>query len=566
MAAYALAGFLIAPFAIKLWIESPNVSGPSCRLRVQEVYVNPFTMFLSLENVTLFEQENKLYISATRAETRALTVEMLRAEGYGRDVAIRNLVVTSTDSDESLLAVPTAFARSVTVGAAGPFIDAAHVRLERPDAAMIRDPVGIRHQPAWLSVPGDERTGACISVDGFKALGGRLRMTDESVTPSVQLVLSGVMAEARPDRDRDAMSTEVDVEGRFGATGTISITGELRGPTGRYRDVFSMNARNVELQALSPYFRRSFGRDIVAGSGSATLRHERDAATLRLDSRLTVAGLRLGGADENVTDETRPLELALALATDAADRGEFSFQGSVSDSNAQAVVGLFTDSLAAHFDDLAAMPFEVLARLAGDADAVLDDIAFEPGSAEMAPEAAHTLPLLALALDQRPRLGLRVRPAYDPSADRDAIAAQQVRLHIALATSKGAREGGHTTDPDFSDPRVQDVLDEFGGARLTEAQRRAITRDASDESTMYRNIYLALVANEPVSETVLRRLARFRARSVIDALQREGIDRDRFRIADALDTRAADAGRPSLKLELQVRPAARDPDTRNGAS
>mgnify|MGYP006926413367 CR=1 FL=1 len=79
---------------------------------------------------------------------------------------------------------------------------------------------------------------------------------------------------------------------------------------------------------------------------------------------------------------------------------------------------------------------------------------------------------------------------------------------------------------------------------------------------MYSGIYLALVANEPVSATVLRRLARFRASSVIDALGRQGIERDRVRIVDALDTFTAVSETVSLQVEAEARPASRfgEPD------
>ncbi len=552
-AVYTLAGFLIAPLAIKHWIESPNVSGPDCRLRVQEVYVNPFTMFLSLRNVTLFEQENKLLVSANVTDTEVWSIDRFRAGKPGRDVAIRSLVITSAETGQPMLAVPTATATGVTLGAPGALIEATHVSLERPDVALTHDTASNHFLLTWVSAAGNGRGRACISLDGLRAVGGQVRLRDDAVSPSVQLELRDVVAGAHRKTGGRAAVTEISVDARVGESGSIGMEARLRSETGRHPDSFLMQVDDVDLEPLSPYFRRKFGRDIVAGSGSGTLRQERNDVTLRIDNDLVFAGLRLGDPDTETVDDTLPLELALALVTDQAGRGGLSVQYSLSESQTQTVAGVFIDSLAAHLDELAARPFVVLAELAGDDDAVLDEITFLSGSAETAPAATDTLTLLALALELRPRLGIRVRPAYDPAADRDAIAAQQVRLHIALATSAGRRDRDEPTGPNFNDPRVRDVIDEFAGTRLSEAQRRAIARDASDETTTYRDTYLALVANERVSETVLRRLARFRARSVIDALEREGIDRKRFRIADALDTVTTDAGTVPLRFEIQVR-------------
>ena len=199
-------------------------------------------------------------------------------------------------------------------------------------------------------------------------------------------------------------------------------------------------------------------------------------------------------------------------------------------------------------------------RRARQAHCRSNSIPFLPGSAEMAPAATDTLRQLAAALEQRPRLDMRVRPSYDLAADRDAIAEQQVRLHIALATSASTGDRASAAVPDFGNPRVRDILDEFAGERLPEAQRRAIARGVDDFYVAARpvpdgDLYLALVANEPVSGTVLRRLARFRARSVIDALERHGIDRTRFGISDALDTTETGAGTVPVKLEVHARPA-----------
>ena len=558
VALYAAAGFLIAPRAIKLWIESPNVSGPTCRLRVQQVYVNPFTMFLSLEDVTLFGTENKLQVSAARAETRIWTVEMLRGKRSGRDVAIQGLTVSDADRDTTILAVPGAFAQSLTVGAGGVFIDAAFARFDQPDATLTRDVTGLLRRPAWLSAPADQQTAACISLAGFEALGGRLRIDDAAVTPAVQLDFHDITATARRKPGRASAPTEINIEARIGAAGTISIEAQLGQLAGQHPDSFSLTTRNVELPQLSPYSQRMLGRDIVAGVGAATLQQERRDGTLRFDNHVSIVGLILGDPHPDAGDDYPPLELPVALATNAAGRTEFFIQGSTSDLPANSVVRVFTNSLAAHLNSLEGGAFDVLAELLVKPDAVLDEIAFLPGSAEMAPAATDTLALLALALKERPLLGMGVRPAYDPQADRAAMAAEQIKLHIALATSKGNRERGDTKDPDFDDQRVRDILDEFADARLPATRRGAIRSNTNDETTMYRNIYLALVDNERISETVLRRLARFRARSVIDTLERAGIDRQRFRIDDVLDTSTTDGQTVTLRLEVEAQMATQD--------
>jgi hypothetical protein len=63
-------------------------------------------------------------------------------------------------------------------------------------------------------------------------------------------------------------------------------------------------------------------------------------------------------------------------------------------------------------------------------------------------------------------------------------------------------------------------------------------------------VYDALVANENVSETVLRRLARFRARSIAGALADKGIGSERLLLADEIDAMVLDPDEILVHLEV----------------
>jgi hypothetical protein len=218
-------------------------------------------------------------------------------------------------------------------------------------------------------------------------------------------------------------------------------------------------------------------------------------------------------------------------------------------------VRVIVDSLTNFIRELAATPFDEIAGLVGREDEELDRLAFPPGSADLTPATAEKTALLAQALARRPLLSLRAYPAYDPAADRDAIAARQVRLHVSLATSAAPTASAAQTQPDFDDPKVRAILDEFAGARLQESRRNAILNRFDDkDSAYYRTVFDALVANESVSETALRRLARFRATSVADALAGNGVDRGRVLLADEIETTTTDPGAIVIRLDAIRQP------------
>jgi hypothetical protein len=217
------------------------------------------------------------------------------------------------------------------------------------------------------------------------------------------------------------------------------------------------------------------------------------------------------------------------------------------------VVGLCGELWHEFFAELTAAPFDVLADLADWQRGPLDHLAFEFGSAEVSPTAREQLLAIAGALLQRPLLALTVQPGYDAVADRRALANQQLRLHVRLATSARPPGGTEVAPLDVGDAQVRDILDEFASARLRAAQRRVINaRFPNRDDRYYEAVFEELVKNEEVSETALQRLARYRARAVTDALARHDIDASRLTVAGELELMKGTGDTLQLPMSLRA--------------
>lgn len=551
VATYSFAGFVVAPRAIKHLLESSAVTERDCQISVQDVYVNPFTFFLSISNVTLMERENKLFVSISRVETYILSVEYLRAKRAGRHVEMRDLEITDAPAGEVVLSAPKLYATGLAIDAQEGHVDIAEARLEEPVLQIGRDGRSTTLLSTWLPIKTDNPGAACVSLAEMQVYAGQIRFTDHTKSPALRLDATNIISSMTHTRESGGASMALEFNGKLSESAGVKVTGQWSLSDRPVFTTLDLSVRRFELSRLSPYFAQTMGRDVIAGVADVTLHYERRDSTVQIENQLAVDGLRLGDRAVTDGDTARPSDLALALVIDKADRVDISIPVLHGDVASTAdVIRIVGDSVTDYIRDLAAMPFDVLADLVGLPDEELSHLSFSPGSAEITPTTTNKITLLARALDQRPLLGVRARPAYDPVADRDAIAAQQVRLHVALAISAGLGKLATHGLPDFGDPKVRAVLDEFAGARLTESQRLAIANRRPDQDAdYYRNVYDVLVANEPVSETTLRRLARFRARSVVNALADNGIDKQRLLIADAIDTGAAAAEPISVQLE-----------------
>lgn len=552
VATYSLAGFVIAPHAIKHLLENSTVTGRDCQLGVQDVYVNPFTFFLSVSNVTLLERENKLFISIGRADTHVWSTANFRATRTGRNVEIRDLVITDAAAGEVILSARKLSATGLAIDAQEGHVEIADARLEEPVLEIARDGQSVDHLSRWLPIPTEKPGAACVSLGAMHVSAGKIGFRDPTTSPALRLDATNIVGNMTRMREPGGDSMALEFRGNLSELAHVTVTGQWPLSGRPAATTLDLSIRQLELSRLSPYFVQAAGRDVTAGVGDVTLYYERRDSVVRIENQISVVGLRLGDRAAATDDMALPSDLALALVVNKADRIDISMPVLESDITLRfEAIRIVVDSLTTYIRDLAAMPFGVLADLVGQPDEGLDHFSFSPGSAEITPTTTKNLTLLAQALDQRPLLGVRARPAYDPVADREAIAAQQVRLHVALAISASPKELAAHTLPNFDDPKVRAVLDEFAGARLSELQRRAIAnRRPEQDAHYYRNVYDALVVNEPVSETTLRRLARFRAASVINALAGNGVDKQRLLIADAIDTVTTVAEPISVQLEV----------------
>ena len=563
-AVYTLAGFLLAPYVIKHWIERSIVTAPGLELRVRHVYLNPFTLSLSLADLTLLDRDDRPVVSICRAETRLWTLEKLRAGQRGREVEIGSLRVVDPSAGVEILEVPRLSARGLVVTPADGIVTMAAAYLDEPALNITRDAAGRLYLPAWLPTPANDTWATRVRIDEIEIAAGQLRFTDHTQSPALRFAADSIAGTLTRVRAADGVTTLAKFDGRIGKSGDAGMTAQWRPSARSAQTEIDLSLRQFELPLLSPYFARIAGRGIAAGTGDLSLRYRHRDRNIRIDNRIDITGLALANHAETDGNRALPLELALALVTDQAGRIDVSIPvmydavadgsgtaGIIAHNPAQNLTDQLADQLADQFTDyirdVASRPFDVLRELVGQTDREFGSLPFAPGSAEITPATADRLALLARALERRPLLSLKVYPAFDPLADRNALAEAQVHLHVRLATSAGAHGLAADAPLDFDDPRVRAVLDEFAGERLRESD--LAPGPEAGGAAYYRAIYDALAANEDVSDLALDRLARFRARSIVDAFAGHGIGEQRVQLADNIETRAGETGPVVLRLE-----------------
>ena len=213
---------------------------------------------------------------------------------------------------------------------------------------------------------------------------------------------------------------------------------------------------------------------------------------------------------------------------------------------------------------ISAQPFEGLALQMGQQGRNLAAVQFESGSAELNASSSESLKVLADALLQRPGLGIALAGVYDPLIDNKALQTEQVSTHIGLATAADLAFQSGSKRPDFTDPLVHSVIDEFARRRLpAEVLEAFVTHfgeadvdrgvlPEGDIAAYYSALFELLVDHAEVPQGALVTLARYRAQAVTELLARQGVSPDRLRTAEEPHSSAAELTGVPLQLELVI--------------
>ncbi|MEM0912261.1 MAG: DUF748 domain-containing protein [Pseudomonadota bacterium] len=244
---------------------------------------------------------------------------------------------------------------------------------------------------------------------------------DESLPLQFRTVIGDMQGEILNISSDPQSSATVDIKGAVDKYAPVSLAGQLS-PFGDPLALdLNLNFNSVDMATLSPYSGTYAGHVINRGLLNLDLEYKLDNNQLQGNNALLIDKLQLGEKIDSDKAVDLPLELALAILTDA--NGVIDMQVPVSGDVNDPSFGIGSVVVKAFFNVITKVitsPFSLLASLAGS-DEDLQNINFPPGSVELSEQARNSLNSLADAMAQRPKLSLLVTGQLNLQADRDQL-------------------------------------------------------------------------------------------------------------------------------------------------
>lgn len=314
-----------------------------------------------------------------------------------------------------------------------------------------------------------------VSIERVKIDNGELEFADLSLSPQFGThinALSGVVNGLSTSPDTTA---QVELDGKVDEFGSARIRGSIQPFRATDLTDLKLAFHNIEMNRLTPYSGKFAGHKIESGKMSVDLEYNIKKRQLSGESKFVINKLKLGEHVDSPDAIKLQLDLAIAILEDSdgvidldlpitgsLDEPQFSYGKIIW----KAIVNVLGKIITA--------PFRVLGKLLGVSSDKLEAVAFDPGSAVLAPPELEKLKTVAQALAKRPGLKLDIAPGYDPVADRKAI--QEMTIRRVVAQEMGLKLGPNENPGpiDLNNPKAQTVIQKLAWDRSPDAKNRSM--------------------------------------------------------------------------------------------
>ena len=387
---------------------------------------------------------------------------------YKGQAAVRNFRTLDRRGAQPFVTWQALNASGMDIGVNPTFVTIDEIRLEKPFSRVLIDEKGrlnlaVAAEPeserpatpapaaATSSGPAASSPPVPITIHALRSNGGDLVFADRSFKPGFQISISAVSAAITGLSSEAAQPAKVDIKGRVAGNAPVSISGQIQPLKGDMYADLTLNLRQLDLTAASPYSGRYVGRTISQGKLTVKTTYLIEHQTLKANHDIQIDQFNFGQKVKSPDDLGLPVDLAVALLKDR--RGDIHINlpvsGNMNDPDFS-IGGIVLQAFVNLIVKAATSPFTLLGGLFESAHP--DHLAFDPGTAKLTPETTAKLDELAKVLYDRPALQVDISGYADPAGDTPALS------EILFKRKLQAQKALQLADEGKPSPPLEDIV------------------------------------------------------------------------------------------------------------
>jgi outer membrane protein OmpA-like peptidoglycan-associated protein len=373
--------------------------------------------------------------------------------------------------------------------------------------------------------------------------------------------------------------TMVELEGKVDEYGFTKVAGGLSPFAPKTFTDLTVLFKNVKMTPLSPYSATFAGRKIASGTLNLKLEYKIQNSELLGDNQVVLDKFTLGEQVEAPNAIHLPLDLAIALLTDAEGKIDVALPVKGNVDNPEFKYGrVIWKALVNLITKIVTAPFRALGGLLGGKGEQMDSVSFEPGSDRLLPPEMEKLKKVIEALEKRPQLGIVVQGRYDTKTDGKTLRTERVKRAlaelmkeklpldkqpepVAFNTAKTQRALEKLLEMRSGDQAIDDFKTQYEKETGRKAKRvkpyLSVFGWESSDTAFYQAMFEELVKLEPLLDKDLQDLAQRRAEAIVKELKTAGLDPSRVTAGSSAPVEKSSTDTVNTKLTLDViKPAA----------
>jgi hypothetical protein len=349
-----------------------------------------------------------------------------------------------------------------------------------------------------------------LDIKAIKLRNGIVHFADLAVVPQLQTDIRQLNGSLLGISNVPGRYAAIALDGLIADRGSFRAKGQAAFEDPRRNHDVLFEFKNVPLKTANAYFMKYAGYAIQDGRLDLMLNYKAKDAELVGQNRFVIKDIELGEEVPNFQGRRLPLRLAIALLEDSDNVIDISLgiKGNV-DSPEFSATGLVWQAIRTVLTNIVTAPFRALASLLGlQSDAPIHAVL---GESSYLPVDQEKLDKLAGVLVKRPHATIEFVGAYDPNADKAALARARADRAILSAAGFKLSPQEPLPTPSLSDPRIQSGVKSAYGQQVGRIKLAQRLISLPDNESRYQQLRNELIQSYAISETELLQLAGARA-------------------------------------------------------